>query len=539
MQQDYRCPNCGESISPGDRFCGDCGTELDWASKNPDDPLQSQFAEYQREQFAESGEFVTEGVKIHNRKTSSPSKHHTWKKITTALFSEKKKAGILLLSLAAVILFIVATVVYGGQGGSHIPGGDGVVTTTPAENPEAPKGPLPVVKSIKASPSVIPSGEKATLSWEVSGADTVSLDNDIGDVPAKGTKDVYPDKTIKYTLTATNGNGSSTSGVIVTVNPNAPVVKSFTASPSTIAAGQTATLKWEVSGANTINLQGVGNVEGSGSQVVKPAATTSYTLTATNSAGVITAQATVTISSSSVPVITSFTATSENISEGASTTLEWYVSNATSVSIDHDVGEVSNTMGSKVVYPSATAVYTLAATNAAGTNTSSITINVASTNLPKINEFYASPTNIQRGSSSTLHWSVTGATTVYISNIGNVAASGSQQVSPTSNTPYILTATNDNGPITRTVTVYVGTITLPVIISFTASPPTISAGDSSTLSWNITGADSISLDKGIGTPPGFMPLSYEVTPPSTTTYTLTATNSAGPVIRTVTVTVTP
>ena len=528
-----------------------------------DEYQQKQFDDFQQKQFeaARKGQFegyeqepdaiLQEARPEANPAVQKPSHHKAkrsagareyprLKKIAAALFSEKKKAGILLLSLAAIILFIVATVVYGGQGDSQIPNGDGVATTTPAENPDAPKGPLPVVKSLKVSPSVIPSGEKATLSWEVSGADTVSLDNDIGDVPAKGTEDVYPDKTVSYTLTATNGNGSITSDVIITVNPNAPMVKSFTSTPSTIAAGQTATLKWEVSGANTINLQGVGNVEASGSQVVKPAATTSYTLTATNSAGVITAQVTVTISSSSVPVITSFTATDSDIDQGESTTLEWFVSNATSVSIDQDIGSVSNTLGSRQVSPAATTVYTLTATNSAGSSTLALTVTVASTNLPKISEFYATPVSIQSGTSSTLKWSVSDATTVVISNIGNVNASGSQPVTPAATTPYILTASNSYGSVNRTFTVFVGTASLPIITSFTASPSTISTGQSSTLSWNITGADSISLDHGIGTPQGIAPLFIVVEGiNSTTTYTLTATNSAGSTTRQVTVTVNP
>jgi len=79
--------------------------------------------------------------------------------------------------------------------------------------------------------------------------------------------------------------------------------------------------------------------------------------------------------------------------------------------------------------------------------------------------------------------------------------------------------------------------TNPVINSFFASPSAIVAGESTTLSWTVTDADSVTIDYGIGT----VALTgiTTVNPTTDTTYTLIATNSAGPVITTVTVTVAP
>ncbi|MBI4786302.1 MAG: hypothetical protein HY782_04570 [Chloroflexi bacterium] len=77
----------------------------------------------------------------------------------------------------------------------------------------------------------------------------------------------------------------------------------------------------------------------------------------------------------------------------------------------------------------------------------------------------------------------------------------------------------------------------PVIASFTASPGTITAGGSTTLSWGaVTNADSASIDQGIGgiATPG----NIVVSPATTTTYTLTATGCGGTVTQQVTVTVT-
>jgi hypothetical protein len=84
-------------------------------------------------------------------------------------------------------------------------------------------------------------------------------------------------------------------------SPERPVVGTFVATPATIAAGESSTLSWTVSGATSIAIdQGVGAVTGT-SQRVSPAATTTYTLTATNTAGSTQARATVTVMTAGPP----------------------------------------------------------------------------------------------------------------------------------------------------------------------------------------------------------------------------------------------
>jgi len=81
------------------------------------------------------------------------------------------------------------------------------------------------------------------------------------------------------------------------------------------------------------------------------------------------------------------------------------------------------------------------------------------------------------------------------------------------------------------------TPTTPVISFFSANPPSITAGESSTLSWSVTDATSVTIDHGIGTVESTD--TTAVSPTSTTTYTLTATNTAGSVTSTATLTVNP
>ncbi len=78
----------------------------------------------------------------------------------------------------------------------------------------------------------------------------------------------------------------------------------------------------------------------------------------------------------------------------------------------------------------------------------------------------------------------------------------------------------------------------PAIASFSANPTTITAGQTTTLSWGaVTNATSATIDQGIG---GVVtPNSLVVKPDKTTTYTLTATGCGGTVTKQAIVTVSP
>lgn len=152
---------------------------------------------------------------------------------------------------------------------------------------------LPVISFFTASPGSITLGASSTLSWDVSGATTVSINQGVGAVPPSTSILVSPAATTTYTLTATNASGTVTQPVQVVVSggapPSVPVINSFTASPGSITLGASSTLSWSVSGATTVSInQGVGGVTPSGSILVSPGATTTYTLTATNAAGSVT-----------------------------------------------------------------------------------------------------------------------------------------------------------------------------------------------------------------------------------------------------------
>jgi chitodextrinase len=76
----------------------------------------------------------------------------------------------------------------------------------------------------------------------------------------------------------------------------------------------------------------------------------------------------------------------------------------------------------------------------------------------------------------------------------------------------------------------------PVISSFTSTPNSTAPGNPVTLAWNVSGATSVSIDNGVGDVTSRS--SITVSPVQTTTYTLTASNSSGSTVASVTTTVT-
>jgi hypothetical protein len=398
----------------------------------------------------------------------------------------------------------------------------------------------PVIIEFSSNPSAIDSGGTSTLLWNVTGADTVSINQGIGQVDVAGTTVVSPNTSTTYTLTASNSAGSVTAlAVIMITSPELPSISSFTANPSTINVGGYSNLQWNIANATSVSInQGIGSVSSSGTRTVNPTMSTTYTITASNSAGSVTSLIAVTVSGTgAVPVINSFTGSPLTIASGNQSTLSWNITGATSASINAGVGIVNATSGTYVVTPAATITYTLTATNSVGSVTATATVTVSGANFPVINSFTANPTIVTSGGASTLSWSVTGANTLSINQgIGNLVTSvGTTTVNPTANTTYTITASNSYGSVTAQVTITIGTVNLPIIVSFTASPSTISAGQYSNLSYIIQGSlTSVSIDQGVGTVSQF---GATVNPATTTTYTLTATNSSGSVTRTVTITV--
>ncbi len=159
--------------------------------------------------------------------------------------------------------------------------------------------PPPTVLTFAAQPASVVAGGATTLSWNTSNATSVMIDNGVGMQSAVGQIMVSPAQTTTYQLTAVGPGGSNTAQVTVTVTgANAPVINTFTGSPQQIAPGAAATLAWDVTNSTSVSIDnGIGMQMATGSVMVSPSQTTTYTLTAMGAGGMTTAQVTITVAS--------------------------------------------------------------------------------------------------------------------------------------------------------------------------------------------------------------------------------------------------
>lgn len=111
--------------------------------------------------------------------------------------------------------------------------------------------------SLTITPGSLFLGQSATLTWETSHADTVTIDNNMGGVAASGSMSISPTTTMTYTLTATGLGGTVTSTVTVTVDvPPSPITITTPLNNSVITRSDT-----EVSGfLNGVDSTGIGIV---------------------------------------------------------------------------------------------------------------------------------------------------------------------------------------------------------------------------------------------------------------------------------------
>jgi outer membrane protein OmpA-like peptidoglycan-associated protein len=119
---------------------------------------------------------------------------------------------------------------------------------------------------------------------------------------------------------------------------------------------------------------------------------------------------------------------------------------------------------------------------------------------PATGSFSASAANINCGQSSTLNWQTADTVDANISGIGTVQTSGSQSVSPHATTDYAFTATGPGGTVKGDAPVNVNTV---VVASISANPAEVHyrkigdkviTQDSTTVTWQTSNADSVTVD---------------------------------------------
>ncbi|MBY0310138.1 hypothetical protein K2Q16_03270 [Patescibacteria group bacterium] len=411
---------------------------------------------------------------------------------------------------------------------------------------------------LNSSTRTVEEKSSVTISWSSSNASNVTLTN-FGSVESSGSRTFTASGvgTQTYTLSVSGQGSSSTCVVVITVIPCPDPLPdcTLTASPVSVVRGGQTVLTWSAINADSAIISGgVGAVSlGNGSRQVTPDGTTTYVLTVKKGQETKSCPVTVTVTEQpAAPTCDAFTASPTVIFRGDSSTLTWSTSNATSVSINQGINTV-DADGTRSVSPQANTTYTLTASGNGTQVTCPVSIEVRERSVEtpftcanNVN-FTASPLTIDEGESSTLGWSVSGATSVAISNGVNTnnAFTGSVAVSPSANTTYTLTATKNSTTISCPVTISVdedngggggggGGGSATPRCELTASDRTISSGDRVTLKWNTSAATAVEIkdnrNQTIVTTDGKLgddkkdlyDGSITVRPTRDTTYTLTA-----------------
>lgn len=178
-----------------------------------------------------------------------------------------------------------------------------------------------------------------------------------------------------YTVTVSNGAGSVISNTVTLSVAPLPIIREFKATPMGspgIPIGGSGILTWDVTGGATLAIdQGIGSLgSASGTRNVSPSATTTYTLTATNTAGPVTAKTTLVVDTTPFQ-ITSFSATPTTVPFGGSTALNWAYGGLP-LSLTLDGAPVTGY--SAIVSPVRRQSYVLAGMNGAGSDSRSVKV---------------------------------------------------------------------------------------------------------------------------------------------------------------------
>lgn len=430
------------------------------------------------------------------------------------------------------------TITCTGQGGSD----SDSVTVNVQQAPEPPT--VDIKANGSNGPITIGFNSDATLSWTSANASSCGASGAwSGSKSTSGsqsTGNLTGSKT--YIITCTGSGGSDSDSVTVNVqSQNLPVVD-ITATPSAIIQGDTSSLGWTSSNADSCFATNgwSGTKSLSGNQVVSPQNTTTYTITCSNGAGQASDSVTVTVSvPQSLPTV-DISANPNQVAQGNPSVLTWTSANAdTCTASGASAWNGSrNTFGNQVVSLFNTTTYTITCSNNSGQASDSVTVTVQSINPSvdiKANGNDTSVT-ILRNSSATISWTSQNAASCSVSPNGWFGTSGSQSTGNLNNSvTYTVNCSGvTGGTASDSVTVFIQD-NLPTV-DISANPSHITTGNSSVLFWTSSNADNCFATNGWSGTKSTSG-SQTVFPTNTTTYTITCHNSSGQASDSVTVSV--
>ncbi len=379
--------------------------------------------------------------------------------------------------------------------------------------------PLPTC-TLSASPNNLPyGGGTASLVWNTTNANTISIDQGIGNVSQTGSVNASVASTKTYTLTATNQTGSVNCTAPVTVGAPSQPTCALSVDPSTVETGGQAHVNWSSTNVTHVTItQIIANAEsslqdtnaGQGSTVISPTTNTTYKGVFTGPGGSIQCQSAVVVHTPPPPLTPScdsFTASPSTLVGAGNTVLNWTTTNADAVSIDGGVGTVALD-GSVSTAVSASKTFTLTATKGAQSIScrTSVTVNPVDETAPSCDAFSVSPSSGESGTDATMTWNTSNADSVSINQgIGSVSVDGSRSITIDTDKTYTLTATKGSKTISCATSVSLTTVThhhggggssSPTCDIFEASDRSVTPGSTVDLHWKTRYGTKLKIGPG-------------------------------------------
>jgi len=347
--------------------------------------------------------------------------------------------------------------------------------------------------NLTANPSNIQYGGSSTISWNSSNANSCYASGGVtgwpGSKPTSGTfyaNNLTNTVTFNITCTGNGGSASDSATVYVGQQPIQNPTVNLSANQTNLQYNGSTSLNWYSNNATSCNASGGTN----GWAGPKPLSgtfytgnlqnTTSYSITCSNSSGSASDSVTIYVTQAPPPPpppppqypTVNLTANPSNVSYGGSSSITWTSTNATSCSAS---GGTSGWAGPKptsgyfyATNLTHTVVFYITCYNGSLSASDSVTVYVTQAPPPPppppqypTVDLSANPTNIFSGSSTTLSWTSSNATSCVASGgtnnwFGSKNLSGSENTGALFNhTTFTLTCSNNSGSASDSVTVYV------------------------------------------------------------------------------------
>jgi peptidoglycan-associated lipoprotein len=153
---------------------------------------------------------------------------------------------------------------------------------------------------LQVSRDRVQQGEDVRVSWTSKDAKQVTINGD--SVDKAGSKVFTPDNTTTYTAIAKRGKKEARDSKIVAVTPRpARPTISISADQDSLKKGQSTTLRWSSSNADRVTISELGTVPNTGTRVVSPSQSVTYTATADGPGGSNTDSTRITVTEDAPP----------------------------------------------------------------------------------------------------------------------------------------------------------------------------------------------------------------------------------------------